>query len=348
VVKHAGSVYYRIPLRGEVGLTLVASMLDKALDDAAGRSVAAVILEVDSPGGRIGEVETLVSAIVRHKRQMRIVVSVKEALSAAAMTSLAADEIYVQRGAVFGAATAFRLTPEGTPAAIAEKIQSAWRAKGRSFAEYGGHSPLLADAMIDATLPLYLAADGGAAGLSVRPAAGAAMIKLPGKLLTLTATESVRCGLAKGIADGPAELGPLLGFPGWTECEGIGPAWADWVVARIETGDKEWKATIKRFQDVMALADAEDPNAYADYRGASDPDSVRRWNQRATRCAEHLKRAEVMLTQLTILPTQYPHLNADATVIEDLRRVVVEYRVRLEGSRMKVPDGPKPKTTYGR
>ena len=108
VVKHAGPTYYLAPLRGQVGTSMIASNLEKMLADAA-TSLADGGGDPDGFAGR-GDRGSR-SAGQRHhqvQKQMRIVVWVHKAISAAAITSLCVDEIYVQKGAVFGAASVSR------------------------------------------------------------------------------------------------------------------------------------------------------------------------------------------------------------------------------------------------
>lgn len=335
VIKHAGPVYYVIPLRGKVGVTIVASVLEKSLADAATRNPSAVILQIDSPGGLIQEVENLIDVIEKHKKKVKIVVWTKEALSAAAITALSVDDIYVQKGATFGAATAWRMTPRGTPEAVAEKMASIWRARGRSAAELGNHSPLLAESMIDPSKPLYLGTENGKPAIFDENKTGSTLFKEPGKILALTAREAVACGLAKGIADSPAELGQALGFANWKECQGVAVELANWWEQRVDAADKNWKATMGRLDESMRSARSADPGGYNDY-AANDLESVRKWNERTGKCANFLRAAENHLTALGKLADEYPHLGADRESIDSARRVLAEFRANIEANKVRV------------
>lgn len=337
VVKHAGPTYYLAPLRGEVGTSMLAANLEKVLADAATRSPTVVVLQMDSPGGSVAEVERLVDAIQKYKKQMRIVVWVHKAISAAAITSFSVDDIYMKKGSVFGAATAFRVTRQGTAEEIEEKMQSAWRAMGRSAAELGNHPSVLAEGMIDASIGIYLKREGGKPVLSAQESPGASVVKRPGKLLTLTASEAVDCGLAKAMVDDLDSLGKALGFAGWTPCEGIGVALADWWEARLETVNKEWKAASGRLDAALKAAHLEDPSSYDDYNSRPGLEAVRMWNSRSTKCSEQLRRAEVELKGMQKLTEEHPLLKTYKEATEKFRADIAAIRARIEAGRVRVP-----------
>src|SRR5207248_2234124 len=121
----------------------------------------------------------------------RIVVWMRDAASAAAITCLCVDEIYMLKTATFGAATAYRRTADGTPEALEEKMQAVWRARGRSAAELGKHPAVVADAMIDRWTTVYAREVGGRTVLLPKHEAGAVAVNEPGHLLMLTADEAV-------------------------------------------------------------------------------------------------------------------------------------------------------------
>jgi len=337
VVKHTGPTYYLAPLRGEVGTSMIASNLEKMLADAATRSPTVFVIQMDSPGGAVAEVDRLIDVISKYKKQMRIVVWVHKAISAAAITSLCVDEIYIQKGAVFGAATAFRITPQGSAEDIEEKMQSAWRAKGRSAAELGNHPSLLAEGMIDASTGIYMTRAGGKPSLAADALPGSTVVKKPGKLLTLTATEAVDCGLALSLAGDVDELGKAMGFAGWKPCEGIGVPLADWWEARLETVNKDWKAANAKLDGALKSARLNDPSTFDDYQSRPPADAVRLWNSRLTKCAEDLRRAEVELRSMKKLTDQHPMLKIYKEATERFASDITAIRQRIEQGRIRIP-----------
>ena len=180
----AGAVY-RVPVTGVIELGL-APFVERALREAAAAKAAAVVLDLDTPGGRIDAAERIVDAVQASRVPVYAFVN-SRAFSAGALVSLAAREIYYAPGAVIGAATP--VTGEGRKAP--EKIVSAMRSEMRALAEARGRDVRVAEAMVDEDVAI--------------PGVVAA-----GKLLTLTAGEAVRLGYGKPIASWDAlvhELG---------------------------------------------------------------------------------------------------------------------------------------------
>ncbi len=227
VAAPAGASYYVIPLRGEVGATVMAGALRKSLADAAARRPTVVILDIDSPGGQVAEAKEIMAVIHDYNKRLRIVALANQDLSAAAILSLSCRQIFVKATGTIGAAVAYNPSNLTLPAKLEEKMQSAWRAVARNSAAEGGHETLLAEAMIDNTLELHLETDNGKP--VVKEGVGDRMLCRAGKVLTLSSYEAVECGLAAGQADDYAELGKALGMPGWVECRGLGVPLADYL-----------------------------------------------------------------------------------------------------------------------
>jgi hypothetical protein len=337
VVEYTTPTYYRIPLSGTVGKEMNAVLLETALADALTRKPTVVILEINSPGGMIAEVPKLTRLIDDHRRKVPIVVWVHEALSAAAITSLASDQIYVRPGGVIGAATAYTIDPRtGMPKDIEEKLASVWRAGSRSAAELGGHPTVIAEAMIDANVALFISTD-GTKRLSDRPQTGFREFKKPGKLLTMTAQEAIEIGLARGTARDLDELAAALQHEGWAECVGIGQAYADYQTQRVAWVEAEWQAFDKRIKDHIARAEANDPTTFGDYRawqgsGELVGESRTKWQARAGRTNVALAAAEKEIGLAADFAREHPDLLPDPEQIEEFRTVVSRVRTRINNA----------------
>jgi membrane-bound serine protease (ClpP class) len=196
-----------------IGMYVTAAQFEQALKDVERLKPTVVVLEVDSGGGSTEEAQKIID-LIGHTKGVRFVAYVKKAFSAAAIISLSCKEIYLEKGGTFGGAVSFAMTATG-PADIGEKFQSIWRATCRSAAEIGGHQTLLAEGMVDKEIDIQIVSDGGKA--SVREGVGPTMLKRKGKILTMTAQESLDCGLAAGIAESYDELGQKLGVGKWTK-----------------------------------------------------------------------------------------------------------------------------------
>lgn len=178
-----GSVY-RVPVHGVIELGL-APFISRSLAEAEKAGARAVILDIETPGGRIDAAQQIVNALKEAKVPTYAYVN-RRAFSAGAMIALATDGIYMRNGAVMGAAT-----PVGGDGAKApEKIVSAMRSEMRALAEARKLDPRVAEAMVDEDVEIP--------GVVAK-----------GKLLTLTTAEAVRIGYAREIADWNALMAEL-------------------------------------------------------------------------------------------------------------------------------------------
>ncbi len=180
----AGPLVYRVPVSGTIELGL-APFVERSIAEAEAAGARAVVLEIETPGGRIDAAQRIVNAIGAAKIPVYAFVN-RRAFSAGAMIALAADEVYMIPGAVIGAATP--VTGEGEKAP--EKIVSAMRSEMRALAEARGLDPRIAEAMVDEEIEIPGVVEAG-------------------KLLTLTTEEAVRVGYAREVAGWDALLAAL-------------------------------------------------------------------------------------------------------------------------------------------
>jgi membrane-bound serine protease (ClpP class) len=199
-------VVYRVAIHGTVDLGL-SPYVRRVLREAASAGAAAVVLDVNTPGGRIDAAWEIVDAV--QDATVPVYAYVDRALSAGAMVALAAQAIYMRPGATIGAATPVEgMTGEEAP----EKVVSAMRSEFRALAEARGLDPRIAEAMVDPEVEVE--------GVVER-----------GKLLTLTAEEALRLGYAKGS---PPTFDALL--------EALGLAGAE-----VRAPDENWAEAVVRF-----------------------------------------------------------------------------------------------------
>ena len=207
---------FHIRIDGVIGKDFTARRMESLLKQATEAKPDVVLLEINTPGGTIGDAEKIVDLIITHK-DLRFVAFVRKALSAGAAITLACPEIYVTETATIGGATPYRVTSTGRivhlPRDINEKMQSIWRAACRKAAQRGGHSSLIAEAMVDRDFALTMRKENGKVVLE-RDGRGKTLAA-KGRLLTLTAKEAVDCRLAKGLVTDLDALGAMLGMEGW-------------------------------------------------------------------------------------------------------------------------------------
>lgn len=166
----------RVPVAGDVEMGL-APFIERALDEAATAGAAAVVLEIETPGGRVDAAERITAAISRAEVPVYAYVNM-HAYSAGAMIALSAERVLMRVGSVMGAVTPV----DGSGTKASEKMVSAMRARMRALAEARGLDPAIAEAMVDEELAIEGVVEGG-------------------KLLTLTTGEAVRLGYAEVVAD---------------------------------------------------------------------------------------------------------------------------------------------------
>ena len=183
--ERGGAVLYRVPVTGVVELGL-APFIERSLREAEAEGAAAVILDMDTPGGRVDAAERIADAVNDAAIPVYTLVN-RRAFSAGALIALATDGVYMRPGSVMGAATPVSGAGEKAP----EKIVSAMRSSMRALAEARGLDPRVAEAMVDEDVAIEGVVE-------------------EGKLLTLTTEEAVRLDYAVAVEDWDA-LAAALG-----------------------------------------------------------------------------------------------------------------------------------------
>lgn len=166
----------RVPVAGDVEMGL-APFIERTLREAAEAGAAAVVLDIETPGGRVDAAEQITAAISRAEVPVYAYVNM-HAYSAGAMIALSAQRVLMRPGGVMGAVTPV----DGSGTRASEKIVSAMRARMRALAEARGLDPAIAEAMVDEAIEVEGVVESG-------------------KLLTLTAQEAVDLGYAQAVAD---------------------------------------------------------------------------------------------------------------------------------------------------
>ena len=202
-------VVYLVRIEGVIDLGL-APFVERVLDEAAGAGAAAVVLEVNTFGGRVDAAVLIRDALLRSRVRTVAFVN-KRAISAGALIALASETIAMADGGTIGAATPVEIGLPGAPAQpVAEKTVSYMRKEFRATAESRKRPPLLAEAMVDADVEVP--------GVVAK-----------GKLLTLTTEEALAHKVADFRADNLAGVLTALGLGG-AEVRRASQTWAETVV----------------------------------------------------------------------------------------------------------------------
>lgn len=136
-----------VDVQGEIE-PVVGAYLERSLSQAVQAGADAVVLRIESPGGRGDVMERMIDAVLAMPSTVRTVAWIeKSAYSAAALLALACDEIVMAPGARMGDAQPIFLTGEGIVPA-GEKIETVARALVRKLAERRGWDPILCEKFV--------------------------------------------------------------------------------------------------------------------------------------------------------------------------------------------------------
>jgi membrane-bound serine protease (ClpP class) len=216
-----------IPIHDMIERGLV-YVVRRGVAEAERRGAGAIILDMDTPGGRLDATEEILHLLTSARMKTYTYVN-PNAISAGAITAFATDHIYMAPGGRIGDAMPIIMSPlpfsgpQEVPEGLKEKMVSPTAALIRSVAEQKGHDKDLAEAMVRPELEYRV---------------GERVICPVGQLLTLTsaeAAEPLREGGRPLLSSGTvASLDELL--------ERIGRA--DDRIVRIETTAAERIARI--------------------------------------------------------------------------------------------------------
>lgn len=148
-VSEATGITYVIPVKGMIEKGLLTYVVRKGLAEAVRKEAAAVIFEMDTPGGLVESAEDIVRLLIDLPPTIRTYTLVdKDALSAGAFIAMATDEIYMTPGSRIGASAIvlpWGDIPEGDQK---EKAISATLALVVRAAEAKGYDVELVEAMM--------------------------------------------------------------------------------------------------------------------------------------------------------------------------------------------------------
>ncbi|MEZ6013813.1 MAG: hypothetical protein R3F49_01750 [Planctomycetota bacterium] len=188
---------------------------------------ALLLVRIDTPGGEVTRMRQIAAALdsaAQSGTQVATWVD-DDALSAGVWITIVGRPVLMAPTATIGAAQVVQFGPQGMQPAP-EKIQSAYRAWVRGWAETHGRSQELAEAMIDERIVVRRIRD--EAGV-VRLMSGVewddlvrqgkepelvSTVSRAGEMLTLTATEAVALGFADAIVADEGEVLAKLGHAG--------------------------------------------------------------------------------------------------------------------------------------
>jgi membrane-bound ClpP family serine protease len=214
-----------LPVEGPIFYDIETAAFEKAITDAAEEKPALILVEIDTPGGRVDFAQRMCAAITK-VTDCNVIAFVKGgqyggAISAGAAVALSCNKIYMANNTVIGAATLVTLSKAKTEGrgdkeksykeVVDEKHSSIWRAYLASLAQQNNRPGLLARAMVDSSIEVIEVNDSSKRlfiePINKRP--GQQTVRTwnkSGSLVTLTAEEAVECGIADGLVGSQQEL----------------------------------------------------------------------------------------------------------------------------------------------
>ncbi|MCP4674239.1 MAG: nodulation protein NfeD [Deltaproteobacteria bacterium] len=191
----------------------LSAFIERSIDDNP--DAAALILDINTPGGRVDAATEIRDAIMDAPKTMRTVAFIHpRAISAGAFISFACDLIFIADGGSMGAATPISIGGSGEAEPVDEKMVSYFRTEMATTARAKGRRGDIAEAMVDYEVEI----EG---------------ITTAGKLLTLDTAGALRWKIADAVANSMDEVLELLALGG-AEQRNLKPNWAE-EVARILT-----------------------------------------------------------------------------------------------------------------
>lgn len=167
-------VVYVAQVEGTIDLGL-APFIERVLQEAQENEAAAVVLQINTFGGRVDAAVQIRDALLKSPIQSIAFIDTR-AISAGALISLATNAIVMSPGGTIGAATPVQSTGTETKP-TSEKTVSYVRKEFSATAESRGRDTLVAEAMVDPDVSIP--------GVTAR-----------GKLLTLTTAEALKLNIA--------------------------------------------------------------------------------------------------------------------------------------------------------
>lgn len=200
----------------QIVLGMETKAFETAIADAASKGPLFILIEIDSPGGRV-DLAMRMSSAIQNISNCDTYAYIKGgtyggAYSAAVAVALTCDKIYMAPASVIGAATVITIDDKGKPIeirevvgeTIGEKIGSAWRNYLASLAASKNRPAALAKAMENKNIEVVEINKNGERLFieSVNKKPDDTIVKTwskKGSLLTLTAQEAVDCDMADKI-----------------------------------------------------------------------------------------------------------------------------------------------------
>jgi len=226
-----GGKAWIIPINGDIQPSL-AVFVRREAQKAISQGAEFLIFEIDTFGGRVDSALQITSFIMSIKNARTIAWvnnsenSMGVSWSAGALIAFSCAEIYMAPGTSMGAAAPVVPSSGGNMESAGEKSIAAVRSQMAALAERNGHPVGLALAMVDYDVELWeVIMNGETRALTLTDleriektgsskVERVGIISQQGKLLSLTAGEALKYGLAAGLVENQTDLLATIGSSG--------------------------------------------------------------------------------------------------------------------------------------
>ncbi len=308
-----------LSINDEISYEIETAAFEQALLKESQKGPLFILIEIDTPGGRVDLTQRLCAAISQLQFCPTVAFIKGEknlgAYSAGSAVALACGKIYMAPNTAMGAATAI-VNIDGTlktekdvfGEAIGEKFASAWRNYLAALAEKNNRPGILAKAMENKEIEvLEIQRDGKTCFIDAREKRFSdrviSVFCKQGELLTLTPERAVHCGMAEGIADTRIGLLEMLKAD-QAEIQ---------VNQDLPKARQELEQVIKRFNKLMEMLDLN----FKKLEAKDQQQSLRRPDAMKS-LQEILKQADYLIR----LKQKYPDVPVDEERLVEFRNSV--------------------------
>ncbi len=233
-------VFY-LPWKGGVGMEArhheIKAIIEEA--DKHGRGQI-IILDIDSPGGSVAEMQKIAETIQDGNKRHRIIAWIRQAISAGAATAANCHEIYFATEGALGA-----ITMHSGGQSVGERLQNRNAQFIGEWFEKAGRPAIIAHTMILADRELSYDKDPETGRVTWHPdLSGQYILSRKGENLVFNSQNAIHSNFAQGVADTYEDLAKLLNFPEWREVNDVG--------RRIH---ESWMRTVEDAQEKIRLAE---------------------------------------------------------------------------------------------
>lgn len=187
-----GAVYV-LPVKQTIEQGLE-NVLKRGFSEAAVSKAGLIVLEINTPGGRVDTAERI-SELIQGSEIPVVAYIQGNAASAGSYIALSADKIVMKPGSMIGAAALV----DGLGNHIEDpKLIAAWKSDMASVAEANGRNPQIAEGMVDTKIEVRMDEIG--------------KVKQQGEIIALTSEEALKTGYADHIASSRQEVIQWMGY----------------------------------------------------------------------------------------------------------------------------------------